>query len=149
MLQKLPPEIRALIAKGDVQALEVLSMFSYRGPCPPPQILEEFERVLPGSAKRLLDWTEGQIKHRHALEVRSVEGAERRMNRGQIAGFAVAAISVVASATVLILGQPSAATTAGAMLIAVLGIGGPAVARILAQKLGLSRQGKDANVTED
>jgi uncharacterized membrane protein len=40
----------------------------YSGPIPTPQMFAEFEKVLPGSADRILTMAEDQSKHRHKIE---------------------------------------------------------------------------------
>jgi uncharacterized membrane protein len=41
---------------------------SFEGPIPPPEILEGYERVLPGLADRIMTMAETQSAHRHGLE---------------------------------------------------------------------------------
>lgn len=41
---------------------------SFSGPIPPPQILEYYERILPGSGNRIIKMAEDQLYHRTSLE---------------------------------------------------------------------------------
>ncbi len=41
---------------------------SFSGPLPPPNILSGYEKVLPGSADRIIKMAETQIAHRQGLE---------------------------------------------------------------------------------
>lgn len=43
---------------------------SYRGPIPPPEYLSGFERIVPGSAKEVIDMAVRQQRHRHGMERR-------------------------------------------------------------------------------
>jgi uncharacterized membrane protein len=40
----------------------------FRGPLPPPELLEHYEKVLPGGAERIFRMAENEQEHRHALE---------------------------------------------------------------------------------
>jgi uncharacterized membrane protein len=40
----------------------------WKGPLPPPAALEHFERIVPGSAARLIEMAEAEQKHRHSIE---------------------------------------------------------------------------------
>ncbi len=52
--------------KSSVEILEMQSMFS--GPIPPPELFEAYEKVLPGSAERILALAERQSAHRQKME---------------------------------------------------------------------------------
>jgi uncharacterized membrane protein len=60
------------------------------GPLPAPQVLAEYERVLPGLAERIVKMAETQMVHRQGLEAKHLDGESRRANRGQYFGLAVA-----------------------------------------------------------
>lgn len=73
----------------------------FRGPLPPPALLEHYERVAPGAADRILSLTEEQLRSRHRLEEHTVRGAVRSEARGQwfafstvLAGMATGAVLV-------------------------------------------------------
>jgi uncharacterized membrane protein len=62
---------------------------SFSGPLPPPELFEEYERILPGSAHRLLTLAERQSAHRQRLEASTTEGGLKFRSRGQWLAFAV------------------------------------------------------------
>jgi len=62
---------------------------SYSGSVPPPSVLAEFERALPGAANRIISLAEAQARHRHALELRLAGARIRTANRGQWLAFLV------------------------------------------------------------
>ena len=41
---------------------------AYSGQVPPPEILEGFDRLVPGTAARIIAWAEEEQSHRHRLE---------------------------------------------------------------------------------
>lgn len=61
----------------------------FEGPLPPPAVLEQFERVLPGAASRILAFAEDQFRHRLSIETMIVSANTRALNRGQWFGFSV------------------------------------------------------------
>lgn len=97
-------------------------------------MLAEYDKYFPGWGARLLELTEKQGVHRQALEAKQVDRAERRMDRGQIFGFVVSALSLVVGAATLMVAQPSWPVAVATICFALAGVGGPAVARIIALK---------------
>lgn len=61
----------------------VIQQQSFAGPIPPPQIMEAYERILPGSADRILKMAEKQSDHRQGLENQVVAGNLAAQVRGQ------------------------------------------------------------------
>lgn len=78
-----PPQQRP----GSLVAQQTSIQFT--GILPPPQILEEYERILPGTTERFLALAERQAAHRMYLEKRLVESEIARANWGLVAGFLV------------------------------------------------------------
>lgn len=58
----------------------------YSGPVPPPAMLERYDYLVPGSAKKIIDTAMGQTVHRQAQESKVISGSEARADRGQILG---------------------------------------------------------------
>jgi uncharacterized membrane protein len=46
--------------------------YSYSGPLPPPEVLEHFERIVPGGAARIFTQFESQTAHRQLIEKRVI-----------------------------------------------------------------------------
>ncbi len=57
ILNSLPSDQKAIL-------LSAMRQESFSGPLPPPQYYEGYEKVLPGSADRILTMTELQVNHR-------------------------------------------------------------------------------------
>lgn len=95
--QRIPPE-RRLIERRE----------AYEGPVPPPDILERFDQLVPGTARRMFDLAEQESAHRRkmeertndaninaqqtalAIEGRKTEAIARSDLLGQVAGVIVA-----------------------------------------------------------
>lgn len=67
---------------------------SYSGPVPPPAVLQEFERTLPGAANRILALAEAQARHRQSLEARLAGAKIRTQHRGQWLAFLVVLVGM-------------------------------------------------------
>lgn len=93
-------------------------------PVPPPQMLEHYERILPGAAERIVRMAEEEWRHRHELDqkTREAEIAIRqaaqdlehrklteyyRMGQfGQMAGIAVSVLAIAAALLAAFYGTP-------------------------------------------
>lgn len=62
------------------------------GPLPSPQVLAQYNEVLPGLAERLVQQAEGQTRHRQDLERTVVNANVASEKRGQILGFILALV---------------------------------------------------------
>ena len=57
------------------------------GPLPSPEMLAQYDAVVPGAAERILVMAERQADHRMSLEAQTVQGEQRRSAWGLAAGF--------------------------------------------------------------
>lgn len=105
---------------------------SYSGPLPPPNVLEDYERILPGAADRIFVMTEKQIEHRMSLERTVIEGGSKRADKGIYAAVIIEGMFLATSCYLAHLGL-----TADALKV----VGGSAVALLTAFGFGtLSRR---------
>ncbi|MBI3541127.1 MAG: DUF2335 domain-containing protein [Deltaproteobacteria bacterium] len=74
------PEKRALI--GVIQ-----SMSHFQGPIPPPEMLQKYDAIVAGSAKRIIDRFEKQSDHRMGLEKKVIGNGVIQSYVGQGCGF--------------------------------------------------------------
>lgn len=85
---------------GNDRRIAVTAM-QFAGPLPPPDLLAQYESIVPGSAERLIKQMEDQGNHRRAMERVVIEGNDRDSRRGVtwagvlgLAGVALAAFAV-------------------------------------------------------
>lgn len=91
------PELSGKIPPGLVERLSqnkaIIAQFSrteqFQGPFPHPQILEQYNKVLPGAAERVFTLTENEQTHRHSIQNTAVTGAISRDRRGQWMGYTI------------------------------------------------------------
>ncbi len=79
----------------------VVAFAAHSGPLPDPATLANYERLVPGTAERILRWAEQEAEHRRALEREAVAaqaaegaGALEERRRGQWMGLSIAALTV-------------------------------------------------------
>src|ERR1700733_12152413 len=73
----MPPQLLAAFAEQR----------SYSGPIPPPEMLKEYDAIVPGSAGRILDTFHNQSHHRIELENKVINSDISRSNWGLATGF--------------------------------------------------------------
>jgi uncharacterized membrane protein len=137
----IPPSIEEELEREGVdtkdpnvsKTISVMLSRSYTGHLmlPPAFILEEYKREFPDIVPMLMKWTDGQVTHRQNLEIKTVDASETRKNRGQIGALIVALFGLGMSTMTAIYEH-----TVSACIIAIVSVGGPVAATILASKLG-------------
>ena len=66
----------------------------YSGPIPHPNILRQFEEVIPGSAERILKMAEKEQEHRHEFENKIISHKKIMELTGLIFGFLLSLIHI-------------------------------------------------------
>ena len=77
------------------------------GPLPSPEVLSEYDQVLPGLARRIVERWEREGEHRQRLESDIVRARIRLQGRGQIIAAAISIIAIVGGLVLILLGKTS------------------------------------------
>lgn len=85
----LPPKA-VLDALPEHVRVSVVEAASFSGPLPPPSMFGEYDRVLPGSADRILSMAEKEQSHRISTESTALAASVKDSKFGQYFGFALA-----------------------------------------------------------
>jgi uncharacterized membrane protein len=95
----------------------------FSGPLPPPTILQQYEDVVPGAAKIIIEMAQKQSDHRQFLEKNVITSDIKKSYIGQIFAF-ILGLFGLAMGTVLIYAGKSVAGTAlsGGTLLALVGV---------------------------
>lgn len=101
----------------------------FSGPIPHPSILEGYEKILPGSADRILRMAEAQVSHRHDLEKSMVKTESRDSLLGILCAFALG-VACLITAVIIVLIVPNAASAIFASLLGMSGMGSIIIAFI-------------------
>lgn len=83
----------------------------FQGPLPPPSILEGYERIVPGSAERIISLLEKQTAHRQSLETKIVNGGKTRSDWGLVCGAVITLVVIFVSAYLILKGHDWAGST--------------------------------------
>lgn len=108
----------AAVGKVVVQAIKE----EFSGPIPPPDIIEKYERIIPGSADRIMTMAEKQAAHRQAMEKKMIESESRDGLLGIIFAFLLGIGCLIACVVVVCLVPKNAGAISSAFL-GVTGIG--------------------------
>lgn len=118
-----PPVFQADTARlANVKRPSVLVQASYfEGPFPPPDILAELDKIVPGAAKAVIDDFVAQGNHRRTNEAAVISANIAARTLGMWLGFGLSAMMIVSGTIVAGLGNPGygvGAISAGALLLA-------------------------------
>lgn len=95
----------------------------YSGPIPSARELEKYEDVLTGAADRILKMAEEQSIHRRKMESKMLEANIKAEKTGQIFGFAVFVIALIAGIALMIMGKDAVGLiTSLGSLAAIIGL---------------------------
>lgn len=82
--------------RQQMQAQIVAAQLSYwSGPTPSPDVLREYDQIVPGSAGRIIAMAERQSEHRQKLETMAVKGGGDRALLGSKFGFIIGMTAVL------------------------------------------------------
>jgi uncharacterized membrane protein len=77
----------------------------YSGPLPPPQMLEQYNKVVPNGAERIMAMAEKQLDHRHELESVVVNGRAGSERLGTHYAFILAILFGIGAVYLLKIGH--------------------------------------------
>lgn len=131
------PAVRTKVEHMVEQRFEMI-----RSPLIPPEILARYGNVVPGLPEKIVQWTEDESQHRRILEKAAFEEARTLRSRAQLSGVGVAALGIVVAGLTAVFGD-SAGSNFVAAVIAIVSVGGPFAARVLAGRMGGSNDSAD------
>ncbi len=68
---------------------------SYSGRVPPPEWMEYYERIVPGSAKQMMDDAHEESRHRRQMTTKEVDATILLAGRGQWMGFIIGMVGIL------------------------------------------------------
>lgn len=127
-LEKAAPE---LVREVEQRMMTVARFSSWRSDWPPPDILNEY---LPEDRAAIIESLKERTAAGIARDADTNDRIHKRMDRGQVFGWIVAMASIGGGVALGIFGN-SWPTTALGVVMVIAGVGGPSVARVLADRL--------------
>jgi uncharacterized membrane protein len=113
------PAIPASQVKAFLAQIEI-SRHQFSGPLPPPEILKEYNDILPGLADRVMKMAEKQSTHRQKIEDRVIGSDAYRANAGLWIGAGVAVLSILAGAYLVAIDHDWAGVGIGTTVVVAL-----------------------------
>jgi uncharacterized membrane protein len=115
-----------ILTSGTAQAYSQIFQMEHEGPIPHPQILSGYDQLVPGSAKRIMDWAERDLEHNRTMETTLLQVVSTERRRGQYCAVAVCTLAFSAASYCAYVGATTAAaiiggTTVVSLVIAFLG----------------------------
>ncbi len=91
------------------------------GPIPDPITFGLYEKILPGSAKDILDEFKEQSKHRRNIEAIVIQSREKQSSIGQIMAFILGLFALFGSVYLAVIGERTIAGMLATTLISLTG----------------------------
>lgn len=98
--------------KNDGHAMTFVGQ-KYIGPLPPPEILDHYNSIYPGSAKIIIDNFIAQSEHRRSLEKIVIKTGSRDSLMGIIFAFIIGMTTVIGSIVCILQNKEGAGTSLG------------------------------------
>ena len=89
----------------------------YSGPLPPPDLLHEFNEVIPNGAERIVKQFEEQSSHRREIEKVIICSQQKRSDIGQWLGFVLALVCIGSSVYLALRGHTTVASFLGSSTV--------------------------------
>lgn len=78
------PKIEKIVDQKIQLAMRTVS---YSGPMPPPEHLAQYDRIVPGAARMIMDEFQANSRHARTMELNGMSGMIRRDTRAQWMAF--------------------------------------------------------------
>jgi uncharacterized membrane protein len=96
---------------------------SFQGPIPPPELLQQYNEIIPDGADRIVKMAEAQSAHRIDLESTVIKGDDTRANWGLATGFTIGVLIIVLSFILILKGHDTSGTILGSIdLVSLVGV---------------------------
>lgn len=76
------------------QSVTIARAQRFEGPIPSPAVLEQYDKILPGAAERIIRMAESEAEHRHRLTSRHLESEIAEARWGQILAFFIGVFTI-------------------------------------------------------
>jgi len=97
-------EEKQLEKKQNNRQVSTIEVRGFQGPIPPPEVIEAYERIVPGSAKQIMKTWEKQVGHRIEKETRGSKSDALNSLLGIISAFIIAMATVLGGVWVMLKG---------------------------------------------
>lgn len=89
------PEVLVRELEENPKFRALLLRYSYSGPLPHPDILAQYDQIVPGSARQIINSFHSQTEHRISIEKKVIEADTWKSKLGLVAGFVIALVGLI------------------------------------------------------
>jgi uncharacterized membrane protein len=86
---------------------------SFSGPVPHPELLKDYNEIIPNAAERIFVMAERDAMHQHSIETMALQCASKEAKRGQWFGLIIGVCAFASAIAALVLGSESTAMVIG------------------------------------
>jgi len=123
ILDKLNPSIRPEKRREVARVITAVMQKVHSGPMPAPEDLEQYDRICPGAADRIIAMAQDNQLHRQGMERDHLQLEYRLQSRGQWLALAALLAMLLLVGFTFWVGQPIAASVlGGATILGVVGM---------------------------
>ncbi|MCF8024166.1 MAG: DUF2335 domain-containing protein [Desulfobacteraceae bacterium] len=91
----------------------IVAAQQFSGPIPHPDILRQYNEILPGAADRILAMAESESEHQKSMDKTAMEFKSRENRRGQYLAMATVIVAFSAATACAYMGAQTAAAVIG------------------------------------
>ena len=99
------PRINPAVIMAQHQRIEHIE-HHFKGPLPPPEVLGNYEKILPGAAERILSMAEKQSNHRQSMEKRIIYSETFQAKLGMVFAFLIVIVALTAGLLLTLNNRP-------------------------------------------
>lgn len=103
LLELVQEDKRSGVLEGLVLSVTTITQRYHSGPLPSPEQLEEYAKLIPNGADRIMNMAEKQMEHRQNLENNVISSQLKQSRLGQWLGFAIGVITITCGAGCVLL----------------------------------------------
>lgn len=103
--KKTKAEVAQNVAQQDESVQIIQQLRHFAGPLPSPENLLNYDKIIPGTANRIIEMAEKNQEQRLYIDKIMAESDVKKSLRGQIFGFAVAVIAFTVATVYAFLNQ--------------------------------------------
>lgn len=131
---------RELDAERAPRTVRQIVATQFSGPLPPPEVLERYDKIVPGSARRLLAMAEKQAEHRQSVERKIVQSDVTNSRIGLVFGLLIGLGGLTAATIISLFGNPATGGVIGFATIASMVVSFVYGSRVRKEEQALRRQ---------
>jgi len=113
---KSSPPIKQQEVPTNPQPIQVTHQ-QFSGPLPPPEVMSQYNQIIPGAAERIFTMAEQNAIHQREIENSAMTFKAEEVKRGQQYGFGIGIFAFITCIVALLFGSEKTATAIGSTTV--------------------------------